>query len=964
MEGNKSEKNFGDPKKQTLFEREEEVLKFWKENKIFEKSLERNPKSKLFSFYDGPPFITGTPHYATLLPSIAKDVIPRYQTMKGYYVPRVWGWDVHGLPVENKVEQTLGFKSKKDIEEFGVGNFIEEARKYVQKGSEEWRWYIDHIGRWADMDHPYRTDDQSYVESVLWVFKQLFDKGFIYKGQRVFLYCTRCATVVSKFEITMDTENYKDVEDPAVTVGFRLKDKDDTYALAWTTTPWTLPANNGLAAHPDIEYVKISDGEKSYILAKDALERYPEFQSWKTIDTFRGEELEGKSYEPLLKPNITPDPEKDYKIYLADFPTTEEGTGLVHIAPAFGEDDFNLGQEKDLTVPMILDEDGKFLENSPWPWAGKYFKAADPDITAALKEKGLLVKEDRITHSYPHCYRCGTPLIYMAQDSWLFKIGPIRKQLEKSNKKINWVPSHFGEKRFAYNIETAPDWSISRTRYWGIPLPIWQTEDGEQIVPGSIKEIEELSDQKVTDLHRPHIDEIILKTPSGKKAHRVKEVLDVWFESGSMPYAQDHYPFENKEKFEKGFPADFIIEYTGQLRGWFYYLHVLANALKKKPAFKNVVVTGVLAGTDGRKMSKSYGNFPDPRHTIEKYGAEALRLYFMSNKIMLGEDTNFSEDELREAYAVLNILHNSYKYFVTYANLHNFTPEGKVSGNPLDKWIAIRTEQFIRNYSKALDKFDLVNSSREIRPFVEDLSTWYIRRSRDRFANGDSEALETLYKTLERFSKAVAPILPFSADEIYKNLVKDGAESVHLEDYPKADKGLIRKNKNLLEEMSLVRDISSITHSLRSTAEHPLRQKLATLVVKNAKRMSEDFVEILRDEVNVNEVKFDGETNGFACGKLGETEICLDTKLTDELIKDGIYREIMRALQDARKKAGLEVGERVSLSYSVEDAIIATVLKEKLEEIMKAANFSSIDLTSEDLPIEILNGKIKIKIGG
>jgi len=759
MEENKGENNFDDPKKQSLFEREEEILKFWKENGIFQKSLDKNPKSKMFSFYDGPPFITGTPHYGNLISSIAKDVVPRYQTMKGKHVPRVWGWDVHGLPIENKVEEELGLKTKKDIEKLGVGKFIEEARKYVNVNTEEWKWYVDHVGRWVNFDEPYRTDDLTYMESVIWVFKQLFDKGLIYKGRKVFLYCTRCATVISKFETTMEAGNYRDVEDPAVTVAFKLKD-EDVSVLAWTTTPWTLPANNGLAVHPDIEYVKISDGEKNYILAKETLAQYPEFTDWKEKESFAGKNLAGKSYEPLLEPNITPDPKKDYQIYLAEFPTTEEGTGVVHIAPAFGEDDFIFGSRKELTVPLILDDDGKFKEDVPWPWKGKYFKDADPDITATLKEKGLLVKEERITHSYPHCYRCKTPLIYMAQDSWLVKIEEIRKELLKTNKKINWVPDHFGNGRFKYNIETAPEWSISRTRYWGIPLPIWETDDEEYIVPGSIEEIEELSGQKVTDLHRPYIDEIVLKTKDGKEARRVPEVLDVWFESGSMPYAQDHYPFENKEKFEGGFPADFIVEHTGQLRGWFYSLHVLASVVSDKPAFKNAVVTGTLAGTDGRKMSKSFGNFPDPRHTIEKYGAEALRLYLMANRIMAGEDTSFSEDELREAYGVLNILHNSHKYFITYANLSDWKPEGKTSDNPLDVWITARTEQFIKNYDEALSKFDLTNSSREVRPFVEDLSTWYIRRSRDRFANGDKNALETLHKVLVRFSKAVAPILP------------------------------------------------------------------------------------------------------------------------------------------------------------------------------------------------------------
>ena len=564
----KATKQFKELSRKSLFEKEEEVLSFWKKNNVFEKSLKKNPKTKIFSFYDGPPFITGLPHYATLLPSIAKDIIPRYQTMKGHYVPRVWGWDVHGLPAENKVEQELGLKVKKDIEKFGVGNFIEAAKKYVARGSAQWRWYIDHIGRWADMDKPYRTDDLSYMETVIWLFKQLYDQGLIYKGRRVSLYCSRCATPLSKFEVTMDAdENYKDVEDPAVTVAFKLKDHKDTYTLAWTTTPWTLPANNGLAVNPKIKYVTITNGKRKYILAKEALERYPELKKWKVVQIQTGKELSGESFEPLFEPLFEVNPKKDYKIWSASFPTTDEGTGIVHIAPAFGEDDFNLGQAKGLSVPLILDEDGKFMDNLPFPWAGMYFKKADAPITEALEEKGLLVEASRIVHSYPHCYRCTTPLIYMAQDAWYMKIDPLRKEMLKTNEQINWVPDHFGKKRFKYNLENAPDWSLSRARYWGTPMPIWETEDGERIVVGSLAEIEKLSGQKIKDLHRPGIDKVVLTTPSGKKAYRVKEILDVWFESGAMPYAQDHYPFENRQAFEKGFPADFIIEYTGQLRG-------------------------------------------------------------------------------------------------------------------------------------------------------------------------------------------------------------------------------------------------------------------------------------------------------------------------------------------------------------------------------------------------------------
>ncbi len=960
--------NFKNPDGKSLFAKEEEVLFFWKKNKIFEKSLKKNPKSKIFSFYDGPPFITGLPHYATLLPSIAKDIIPRYQTMKGRYVPRVWGWDVHGLPAENKVEQELGLKVKKDIEKFGVGNFIEAARKYVAKGSAQWRWYIDHIGRWADMDKPYRTDDLSYMETVIWIFKQLYDQGLIYKGKRVSLYCPRCSTPLSKFEVTMDAdENYKNVDDPAVTVAFKLKDHRDTYILAWTTTPWTLPANNGLAVNPKIKYVTISNGKRKYILAKEALERYPQFKDWKTLKTLPGKELAGESFEPLFEPLFNPDPKKDYKVWAASFPTTEEGTGVVHIAPAFGEDDFNLGQAKKLSIPLILDEDGKFMEDLPFPWAGAYFKKADPAITEALEKKGLLVETGRITHSYPHCYRCATPLIYMAQDAWYMKIDPLRKEMLKTNQQINWVPNHFGKKRFKYNLENAPDWSLSRARYWGTPMPIWETKDGERIVVGSIAEIEKLSGKKIKDLHRPGIDEVVLTTPSGEKAYRVKEILDVWFESGAMPYAQDHYPFKNKATFEKGFPADFIIEYTGQLRGWFYTLHVLATALKKKPAFKNVVVSGVLMGTDGRKMSKSYGNYPDPKLTIEKYGAESLRLYFMANKIMLGEDLDLNERDIQEARNSINILHNSLKYFTTYANLHGWQAKNKKpSTHVLDKWISARLEQLIDEYSTGLDNFDFPASTRPIAPLIEDLSTWYIRRSRDRIAAGDAKALSTLYEVLLKLSKAIAPTLPFTSEQVYGSLKgpKD-PESVHLCDYPKTNKRLVSSNKTLLEKMELIRSFASAVHNLRAEAKQPLRQKMAKVVIKGSKglKSSKELVELLREEVNVEQITFDTKMGkDFIKTKVGSVTVALDTKLTESLKREGLLRELLRQLQDVRKRQGLEVGQKAKLNYSTSDKQLTELIEENVDSIKEASHFSEVKEGASSEGIEVMDGRLKVTI--
>ncbi len=965
--------HFQEPPQKTLFEKEEEILSFWKKNRVFEKSLKKNSPRQIFSFYDGPPFITGLPHYATLLPSIAKDIVPRYQTMKGRYVPRVWGWDVHGLPAENKVEQQLGLRVKKDIEKLGVDKFIEAARKYVAEGSAQWRWYIDHIGRWADMDKPYRTDDLSYMESVIWVFKRLYDKKLIYKGQRVSLYCPRCATPLSKFEVTMDTEeNYRDVEDLAVTIAFKLKGVKETYALAWTTTPWTLPANNGLAVNPRVKYITITNGKKNYVLAEKALERYPEFKQWKKVKSQAGQALAGQHFEPLFQPTFKPDFRNDFCIHAAGFPTTEEGTGIVHIAPAFGEDDFNLGQDKKLTAPVVLDEDGKFLTNTPYPWAGVYFKKADPLVLENLRRRGSLVREEKMVHAYPHCYRCSTPLIYMAQDSWFMRIDPIRRGMVETNKKINWVPEHYGRKRFRYNLENAPDWSLSRTRYWGTPMPVWETKDGERIVVGSIKEIEKLSGKKIKDLHRPGIDEIVLTAPSGKKAYRVKEILDVWFESGAMPYAQDHYPFENKERFRKGFPADFIVEYTAQLRGWFYCLHVLANALWKSPAFTNVIVTGTMMGTDGKKMSKSKGNYPDPRSALEKYGADAFRLYLMSSKIMDGEDMSLNERDLQEARNTINILHNAHRYFITYANLHGWSPGTKTSSkNILDRWLEIRLRQFIKDYSQALDKFDLSASTKAIRPFIEDLSTWYIRRNRTRFVDGDKQALATLYGTLLEFSKAIAPTLPFTAEYIYQNLKGRGGPnrgpmSVHLCDYPKIKSALANTDKQLLKDMALVRAIASVVHNLRSEANQPLRQKMTAVILKNASGIKTklDLVNLLREEANVAQIKFgaSARSKDFLSAQLGNTTVALDTHLTEELKLEGLFRELLRQLQDVRKQQGLKVGQKVILQYRTRDKEIARLIQSKEDEIRKGSHFIRLETLASEQGISLLNGKLLVGI--
>lgn len=932
----------------SLFAMEEGILEFWQKNKIFDKSLAKNSEDKTYSFFDGPPFITGTPHYATLLPSIAKDVIPRYQTMKGQRVRRVWGWDVHGLPAETQVEKRLGLKAKKDIEALGIDKFVAECRQYVGEVSESWRWYIDHIGRWVDMDGAYRTDQLDYMETVIWLFKQLHNKGLVYQGRRVSLYCPRCATPLSKFEITMDDDNYKMVEDPAVTVAFQLK-HDKTLVLAWTTTPWTLPANLALAVDPKAEYVKVTDGRQNYILAHQALERYADFDL-EIIETFKGIKLVGQSYEPLYT-FFDANPKNDYQIYPADFVSMDDGTGVVHIAPGFGEDDTLLGEKVGLSLFLTIDDEGHFVDQVK-PWAGQYYKKANPGINEDLKKRGLLFQESTVSHSYPHCYRCGTPLIYKSQLSWYLKIDSLREKLILSNKDIHWVPPHFGPGRFTHNLETAPDWSLSRTRYWGTPIPVWQTKDGEQIVVGSLKELEELSGQKIADLHRPNIDDVVLTTPSGKKAYRVKEVLDCWFESGAMPYAQFHYPFDGEVELEKNFPADFIVEYTGQLRGWFYYLHVLANALRQQIAFKNVVVTGVLMGTDGRKMSKSYGNYPDPRGTIEKYGAEALRLYFMGSRIIAGEDTDINEEEIRLQSRLLTVLHNSFRYFVTYANLHQyqFSVGRPQSTNVLDRWIRLRLEELIVGYSQALDRYELAEATKLIRPFIEDLSTWYIRRSRDRFVRGDQTALATLHEVLVKFSLTVAPLIPFTADYFYRALASDDIESVHLADYPVSDSVATAEGNDLLTQMDKIRQLSSVANMLRSEVGIPLRQPLARFCLRQPNDIAaeDELISILQEEINVEVIEFGNTSVGpDQWVKTPVGEVFLDTTLTPELETEGRYRELLRQIQEARKKAGLNVGELATLRYFTRNETLSSLLENRAAEICHAASFRAIEPVSD-----------------
>ncbi len=927
-------------------ETEEKVLKFWDENKTFKKSLEKNSPNGNFIFYDGPPFITGLPHYATLLPSIAKDLVPRYWTMRGYHVDRNWGWDCHGLPAENRVEEQLELKNKKDIERLGVGKFVDACRTYVSESSSQWKWYIDRIGRWVDMEHPYRTMDPNFMESVIWAFKELYNKGLIYEGYRSSLHCPRCATPLSKFEITMDAGCYKDVSDTSVVVKFHLKSgqkyandkyetKDSVYILAWTTTPWTLPGNLALAVGENIKYtaLRINGIKELLILASDRVKDVVKENEVEIVhNDIKGKDLIGLEYEPIfdLKSKEIQKNENAYKVYAADFVTTEDGTGIVHIAPNFGEDDFELGKKYKLPLVDLMDENGTYTDEAG-EWSGQYFKKANTKVLDLIKEKGILFSSFEYTHPYPFCYRCNTPLIYKTQESWYMRISELKDKLIKTNEEINWVPDHFKEGRFKYNIENAPDWSISRSRYWGSPIPVWRCEECREIkVVGSVEEINKLSGKEIKDLHRPNIDEVEFKCEKCSGVmKRVPEVLDCWFESGAMPFAQFHYPFQKKEDWKSLFPADYIVEYTGQLRGWFYYLHVLANALFDSVAFKNVVVTGVLAGTDGRKMSKSYGNYPDPKLVLEKYGADVLRFYFMASPIMSGDDMSLSEDELSQIKkGMYRMLWSSYSFFVLYADIDKFEPKksSPASTNILDRWIISELNVLTREVNKWMEKYEINQAARLFPRFIDDLSNWYIRRSRKRFwkseNDGDKEnAYQTLYDVLTTLSKLMAPFTPFITEEIYKNLT--GEESVHLADYPESDEKLI--DKELAQKMEAVRKIVEAGLAERNENGIKVRQPLQALSYGGTK-LDKELESIIAEEVNVKEVMHDSKL---------KTANALDTEITEDLKIEGLAREIVRQVQSMRKKAGFNVEDRINLFWQSADETLQSVFEQQGKYIAK-----------------------------
>lgn len=942
---------------------EERILKYWKEHKIFEKSISQRENSEEFVFYDGPPFATGLPHYGHLIAGTIKDIIPRYQTMKGKKVERRFGWDCHGLPVENLIETELGLNSKSDIEAYGIDKFNEKCRDSVLRYTKEWQYTVERMGRWVDFDHDYKTMDPDYMESIWWVLQALWKKGLVYEGHYILPYCPRCSTVLSNHELAQPGA-YQDVHDQSITVRFKvtkagkaLKDTDvengNTYVLAWTTTPWTLPSNLGLTAGPDIDYVKIKSGDAYYILAQARLGAYyKDEKDYEVIWVKKGFELLDMRYEPLfnyfedlyLPTKASPGKPASigaFRVLNGDFVSIEDGTGLVHTAPGFGEEDNKVFKGTGVPTICPIDAECKFTA-AVINYQGRFVKDCDKDIIAQLKASGTLFKQQQILHSYPHCWRCNSPLIYRAIESWFVSVEAHRDALLKANDQIKWQPDHIKDGRFGKWLEGARDWAISRNRYWGNPLPIWKCPDcGETICIGSRKELQYLSGVWADDLHKHFVDKITIpcKKCDGTMT-RINEVLDCWFESGSMPYAQLHYPFENKEFFEAHYPADFICEGLDQTRGWFYTLTVLAALLFNRPAFKNVIVNGLILAEDGKKMSKSLRNYTDPNEEIDMFGADAIRLYMMHSGAVRAEDLKFSDDGVRDVLkGVLIPLWNAYSFYVTYANIDEIKATGhafddELPTNPLDLWLLSITQKLVLDTTTAFDDYDISKAIDPIVTFIDQLNNWYIRRSRRRFwkseNDGDKkEAYETLYIALKTLTLVAAPVIPFITETIWINLHNEGEPvSVHLCDFPVYDK--VMRDEAIEFKMATVQKAVSMGRSLRYQFNLKVRQplKAVELVTRDPdeKAVLLEMEDSIREELNVKKVIFH------------ERE--------DEMVE-------YRAKANFRI-LGKELGSRMKKA----SAIIQELDQETIASILEG---STLSIEVEDKTVELTTGKIIVE---
>ncbi len=932
-------------------ETELDVLKYWDEYQCFKKSVDSRPKGKPYVFYDGPPFATGLPHYGHLVGSVMKDVVPRFWTMKGFRVDRTWGWDCHGLPIENIVEKKFDLGSRKDIEKFGIEQFNNSCHEIVLTYAEEWKKVIYRLGRWVDMERAYKTMDLPFMESVWWVFKSLWDKEMIYEGYKPMHICPRCETVLSNFEVN---QGYADVTDISVTVEFRLL--TGRYAgvdvLAWTTTPWTLPGNVLLAVGKSLPYVIVSTPNGRFIVAKDLVGKVFGDSEHTIDEAVVIDDLVGSTYEPLFP--FFKDHANAFKVVVADFVTIDDGTGVVHIAPGFGEDDRLVGHKENVEPIIHVKMNGHFVPEVADPLSEAGYKVkdvpvkskedrsgVDVEILRAIAHDGKLFSKEKITHSYPHCWRCDTPLLNYATSSWFVKVEEIKEKLVLTNKEINWVPDHIKEGRFGKWLEGAHDWAISRSRFWGTPLPIWRSEDGEIICVGSKQELEDLSGEKIDNLHKHVMDKIVIHR-GGKEFHRIPEVLDCWFESGSMPYAQVHYPFENQEEFDAGFPAEFIAEGQDQTRGWFYTLHVLSNALFGMPAFKNVIVNGIVLAEDGKKMSKRLNNYPDPMTMMEKYGADAVRYYLMSSPVVRAENLRFSESGVVEVSKnFINILRNVLSFYQLYGEHDDSrTPSGK---HVLDTWILARLNETVTEVTKQMEGYELSLAARPMQLFVTDFSTWYLRRSRDRMkVEGDdrAEAVATLRVVLETFAKILAPIMPMLAEVIYQEINggfigREDRLSVHLESWPEAT----TVDEVVIEKMGELRAIVSRVLDQREAGGRAIKQALGQVTVwVPSGEIAPGYLEVLLDEVNVKTAQVEK----------GDLKVELDITLTPALIREGLAREVVRKVNQLRKDSGLTIEDRIDLKvWSAQPEAIA-MFSEHSMTIKEATLSESIEFVRDD----------------
>ena len=863
-------------------DREKEVEKFWKDNKIFEKSMDSRKEGETYTFYDGPPTANGKPHIGHVLTRVIKDMIPRYRTMKGYMVPRKAGWDTHGLPVELEVEKKLGLDGKEQIEEYGIEPFIQQCKESVWKYKGMWEDFSSTVGFWADMEHPYVTYDNNFIESEWWALKEIWEKGLLYKGFKIVPYCPRCGTPLSAQEVS---QGYKTVKERSAIVRFKVVG-EDAYFLAWTTTPWTLPSNVALCVNPDEIYckVKAADGYTYYmaealldkVLGKLAKDDEPAYE---ILEKYKGTDLERREYEPLFACTgeaAAKQHKKAHFVTCDNYVTMSDGTGIVHIAPAFGEDDSRVGREYDLPFVQFVDGQGNMTKETPY--AGVFVKKADPMVLTDLDKEGKLFDAPKFEHDYPHCWRCDTPLIYYARESWFIKMTAVKDDLIRNNNTINWIPESIGKGRFGDWLENVQDWGISRNRYWGTPLNIWQCECGHMHSIGSRQELFEMSGDeraKTVELHRPYIDEITLKCPEcGGEMHRVPEVIDCWFDSGAMPFAQHHYPFENKELFEQQFPANFISEAVDQTRGWFYSLLAESTLLFNKAPYKNVIVLGHVQDENGQKMSKSKGNAVDPFDALNKYGADAIRWYFYINSAPWLPNRFHGKAVVEGQRKFMSTLWNTYAFFVLYANIDNFDAT-KYTLNydklpVMDKWLLSKLNTMVKTVDADLDSYKIPEAARALQEFVDDMSNWYVRRSRERFwAKGMEQdkinAYMTLYTALVTVAKAAAPMIPFMTEDIYQNLVRsidaDAPESIHLCDYPEVNEAWI--DKDLEANMEELLEIVVLGRACRNTANIKNRQPIGTMYVKAEKAMDKFYTDIIADELNVKEVKFADDVESF-----------------------------------------------------------------------------------------------------